>query len=127
MVSGDAWYWQVVFPFPSKDGRTESLVWRKKKPLDQEVHELGVARQAAKIARGRQSDYLGFITAVVGRIRAARTKRGLSFSITHAPMEGDWHAHIQLVEPQGIAANSGDLWDARAELQNIFGELVPAA
>jgi hypothetical protein len=127
MVNDAKWHWHVIFPFPSKDGRIESLVWRRKKVHDQEVHELGIARQAAKRARGKQSDYLGFITAVVGHVRAARTTRGLSFLISHAPYEGDWHAHIQLVEPDGLVANSNDLWDARGELGKIFSDLVPVA
>lgn len=127
MVNDDGWHWHVIFPFPSKDDRIELVVWRKRKPLESDVHMLGVARQNAKRARGKPSDYLGFVTALVGPIRAARTKRGFSFSITHAPTEGDWHAHIQLVGPQGATINSEDLWDARSELQCIFGELVPAA
>jgi hypothetical protein len=127
MVNDSTWHWQAIFPFPSKDGRIESVVWRRKKVHDQEVHELGVARQTAKRARGKQSDYLGFITAVAGQVRAARTTRGLSFLIKHAPGEGDWRAHMQLVEPVGIVANSNDLWDARGELEKIFSDLVPVA
>lgn len=114
------------FEFPSDLVRTdyhraESVVWRAIFASDDEVNALGCAKEAVKRAAGKDQLYLGARTATAGAIRAQKTTRGHEFAVKHYPKEGDWHAHIIVMERSDIKYDKQDRSDVRALMQDVFG------
>ena len=58
--------WSNVFQFAGD--RCESVIWRKYAETDQDVHAIGIAIVEAQKARGRDREYVGFISAEVARM-----------------------------------------------------------
>ena len=117
---------QLAFEFPGGEG--ESVVWRKHKPDEMGVHELGQIWESFKRQRRPDMRYVGFVTANVGVVRGLRTARGHGFTVVHEPSEGRHHAQIELAP----AAADGDGKLLKAEktelrllLRNVFGAVTP--
>jgi hypothetical protein len=105
--------WETVFVFPSKQGRRESVVWRKYAPKIDDVHALGCRFQSESRA------YRGAITARCGDITLYRNKNGYRLTIEHAPAEGIWHAEIS------CDASGPDRVDLISHLKLVFSKLDP--
>jgi hypothetical protein len=125
----------TTFPFSKKRGgeigyEGESISWDKYAPPPEEVHKLGIARQAAKRASRPEVEmaYAGFIRGSVGAIRELKTARGHGFSLQHVPSEaeGIHHAEIYyLPDPNGASLSPSDRVELREALVKAFGPLVP--
>jgi hypothetical protein len=90
-----------MFDFPN--GQPESTIWRKVAKLDDDVHEIGKQMEAAKQAKGRNTSYTGFGTAVVLAILRLSdiANDDCSFDVQHEPIEGEYHVHILYKFPAG--------------------------
>lgn len=120
--------WLQVFEFPSNAERKESVVWRKIAVTDDEVHSLGRNQEVKQKAAGKNANYIGFMTARAGEIRAKRTTRGHTFKVYPDRSEGDAHAVIQIIAAEGtMNLNKSDKSDVRAIMQCLFEPNFTAA
>ena len=81
------WLGGKLFEFPTEYKRCDSLVWRKYAATLEEVHRIGCNGK-------RSSDYRGFISANVGKLREVETASKHRFEVNHEPNEGQHHAEI---------------------------------
>ncbi len=128
MIKGaDEFIWEEVFEFQDKSGRCESAVWRTVMPHDADVHALGCDKQKSDRARGKASaTYRGYIDSTAGRVRAKATTNGHRVDVVHAPAEGDWHLHVQVVLAPGTTKlGKADKSDVRGLMSEAFDALVP--
>ena len=116
------WHWDRIFRFDSDTNRTESLIWRVILPLDDQVHQKGIAFQDGRRARGKDCLYVGFASGIVGAIRNAKTTKGHYFEVSHKPSEGEEHAHIRFCEKSSVKIRQQDKWDAYALMKQIFNQ-----
>lgn len=105
--------WETVFVFPSKQGRRESVVWRKYAPKIDDVHVLGCRFQ------NESRRYRGATTARCGDITSYRNKNGHGLTIEHVPAEGRWHAEIC------CGVSGPDRVDLIGHLKSVFSNLDP--
>lgn len=90
-------FWEKVFMFPSNRNCRESVVWRKYKPSDEDVHELGAEQQEARRrdANSTPKIYKGFLNADVDKIRSISCSDNIhKVFVEHVPSEGIHHAEI---------------------------------
>lgn len=117
----------TVFEFPSADGDTDSLVWRKYKPTLAEVHEMGCARQMQKRTAkvGSTWTYEGAITTTAGAIRAIANRNGCGFLIEHDPSDGqgDHHLKIGYRVPEGHALGPAEKQELKRLLVGAFAPM----
>lgn len=124
-TAADGLVWHQVFQFPN--GLHESVIWRKYKAANDEVHDLGYERERQKRLSGKNLGYAGFICAFAGEIRSIRTQRGHSFRLDHMPEEGIYHAGIQYAPANDGPLSSllkNDKSELKLMLRNAFGVLV---
>jgi hypothetical protein len=115
--------WKNVFQFPTADGQTESVVWRKYAVLIDDAHKLGCAKQSSdrQKEKGRRSTYFGSITGNVGEIRSLKSASGISFTVEHIPQDGLEHAHIGFTP----GSQKNDRNSLKVLLQGKFGGVEP--
>jgi hypothetical protein len=124
-TAADGLVWHQVFQFP--DGLHESVIWRKYKPANDDVHDLGRERERQKRLAGKSLGYAGFICAFSGEVRSIKTQRGHSFRLDHMPEEGIYHAGIQYAPANDGPLSSllkNDKSELKLMLKNAFGVLV---
>lgn len=128
-VKEEQMIWRHLFDFPG--GQHESVTWRKYAPKDQDVHTLGFKWEAAKRLSKPDVRYRGFVTAIVGHIRAIcnTSPAGHGFRVEHMPDEGIEHAGIayELVGGSTYDDLSPSVKsDLRYRLERTFGPLTSA-
>ena len=120
--------WEEIFQFPNS--RCESVVWRRYAPMDDDVHHIGIEREGL-ITKSRRPEmrYVGFVSAAVGPIRLVQTPGNHGFCVTHAPEEGQHHAHICYAPADGNlqSLKRAEKQDLKLRLRSLFGELVRRA
>ncbi len=108
------------------NGQPESLVWRKYKVTENDVHHLGCDGEKRRQVRKPEARYFGFRNASVGDIRSFKTARGHGFFVIHAPAEGIHHAEIGYYPCNDDWSNlkKNDKAELRAMLLTIFSHEV---
>lgn len=116
--------WNGVWEFKRDHNCCESLVWNKYVSSVQEVHELGRAQEKKNLEEkpGRDYQYVGFLSANVGGIRAAYNARGHGFRVEHEPSEGIYHAHICYAPARGQEFTKNDKSELKLKLKDLFTE-----
>lgn len=126
---------ESIFSFQSDKTtgeKAESVYWRKYAETIESVHARGCERvditKKPRVDRGHAPlEYLGAITALVGKIRHIKTDRGFGVTVIHVPEDGDRaHAHICVLEHTGadkMRFKANDRRELVHLLYNTFGEL----
>ncbi len=115
--------WDEIFQFPSEQGSRESVIWRAVLQSDNcvHIHNLAHIKNKKLSNPSFNQNYLGFFTSTVVNIRSKKTDRGHTFSVYHAPNEGEYHAEISVVVASGLTKLSrNDKIDVRVIMQKLF-------
>ncbi len=105
--------------FEQNKGYSDSLVWRKYAPENQQVHAIGSCVEAKKKERNPDAEYKGFMSAQAKEIRSIEVE-GTRLDVKHIPEEGIHHAEVYCIPGTKAKIKGSVRSDIKVRLYNLM-------